>query len=107
MDKVTKVTNARDPMLETVDTGIMMANMTSKNKAHTEQRYQNLYKPIYSDPFTTGRAAIKISSSLNKFGVNHFSPTPEGQTYNVGLSTGGGKYPFPPQTPRSRCSMSG
>lgn len=111
MEKVTRTTNNGDPYMarfnKQVNSTEMMVDSKAKNNALKEQQWQSLYRGVYSDPFTSGRAAIKISSTLNKYGYNHFVPTSTRQLYNVGLPTGGGKDPLSPLIPPRKYSMSG
>jgi hypothetical protein len=111
MDTVTRSTNEGDPFMTRhnlpVDHSEMMVNEKMKNTQLSKEHYNNLYRAVWSDPFTNGRAAIKISSPLNKYGMNHFIPTPTRTLYNVGLPTGGGRDPLPPLIPPKQYSMCG
>jgi hypothetical protein len=111
MEAVTRTTNAGDPFMTRhnlpVDSTDMMVNEKAKNTQRSNEHYQSLYKQVFSDPYTNGRAAIKISSPLNKFGMAHFIPTPTRSLYNVGLPTGGGRDPLKPLIPPKKHSMCG
>ena len=108
MERVRRTTNEGLPdYYQQVQFTDMHKSHTTKNNSKKEEHFQSLHKPIFSDPCTSGRAAIKISSPLNKFGVNHFFPTPTRVLYNTGLPTGGGRDPFPPLRMPNKYSMSG
>ena len=111
MEHVTRTTNNGDPYMTrynlSVNSTDMMTDAKANNTTLKEKQWQSLYKGVYTDPCTTGRAAIKFVKPLNYFGINHYIPTPTKQLYNVGLPTGGGKDHFPPLLPPKKYSMSG
>jgi hypothetical protein len=93
---------------QTVNNGTMEAYSKMMNNARTQDHYQSIYRNVWSDPITSGRAAIKISQPENYYGIDHFIPTPQRQLYNTpGLPTGRGVDPLPPLKFPKLYSMSG
>lgn len=111
MEHITRTTNNGDPYMSRynlpVNSTDMMVGSKAKNTALTDKQWQSLYRGVYTDPCTTGRAAIKIVKPLNYFGINHFIPTSTAQRYYVGLPTGSTKSPLPPLMPKRQFTMSG
>lgn len=111
MEYITRTTNKSDPYMARynlpVDSTEMMVESKAKNTALKEKQWQSIYRGVYSDPCTTGRAAIKFVKPVNYFGYAHYIPTPTKQQYYVGLPTGGGKDPLPPLLPPRQFTMSG
>jgi hypothetical protein len=109
MERVARTTNESEPMMSRynlpVDSTSMMTTGKAKNNTLKEQQYQSLYKPVHGDPWVNGKASIKLASTNNYVGINHFEPTPTTQLYNVGLKTGGGRDVLPPLIPPKTYSM--
>lgn len=111
MEHVTRTTNKGDNYMSRynlpVNSTDMMVDSKAKNTALKEKQWQSLYRGVYSDPYTTGRGAIKFVKPLNYFGINHYIPTPTTQRYYVGLPTGSTKSPLPPLMPKKQYTMCG
>lgn len=111
MERVTRTTNAGDPMMARhslkVNHGDREKYSKTNNEANKEKQWQSMYRGVWSDPYTNGRAAIKFVKPLNYYGINHFTPLPTRQLYLTGLKTGGGRDPLPPLLPPRQFTMCG
>lgn len=115
MDKVARTTNVSDNYMMRynlpVDQTAREHYSTTNNNLNAERKYLDLYRGVWSDPCTNGRAGMKLTDPINKprnyFGIAHFIPTPTRQLYHVGLPTGSTKSPLPDWKPPKQYTMCG